>query len=113
MPGGDVPQDRASSGAIIPPPMQPPPQKNEFEIVGDYAGKELVLTANGREIFRGNRPLEPAGLRWQLRHDIEAYPAELSIAIEGCDDTVSLSIPERDEGPLLIFRDCAVEMIAE
>lgn len=111
--GGDVPQNRRASTDIIPPPMQPPPMKNEFEIVGDYAGKKLVITSNGREIYSGQRPLEPAGIRWQLRHDIESYPAELVISIEGCAGTVILSVTETEEGPLLIFRGCDVEMIAD
>ncbi|NHK27098.1 hypothetical protein FF098_004160 [Parvularcula flava] len=111
--GGDVPQNRAASSDIIPPPMQPPPQKNEFEIVGDYAGKMLVMRVNGREIYSGQRPLEPAGVRWQLRHDIQSYPADLSISIEGCAGIAALTVPEAEEGPLLIFRGCDVEMIAD
>jgi len=113
MTGGDVPQNRAASSDIIPPPMQPPPQKNEFEIVGDYAGKKLVMRVNGREIYSGQRPLEPAGVRWQLRHDIQSYPADLSVSIEGCAGVAALTVPETDEGPLLIFRGCNVEMIAD
>ena len=111
--GADVPQNRTESRDIIPPPMQPPPQKNEFEIVGDFAGKQLLMIANGREIYRGNRPLEPAGVRWQLRHNIENYPAELVISIEDCPEDSSLTVPETEEGPLLIFRGCDVEMIAD
>lgn len=107
--GAALADDLPPGNALPPPP--PPAQKYEFEIVGDYAGKDLVITVNDREIFRGNRPLEPAGVRWHLRHDIRTYPASLSISIEGCAGLQALSVPETEEGPLLIFRGCDVEIL--
>lgn len=82
-------------GACATAPMPPapelasmPPEQPRLitpvEITGDYAGRPMKLTIDGRVVHDGPAEARPAGTRWIEEVAPGAYPAPLILELEGC-----------------------------
>ena len=82
-----------------------------MEILGNFAGREMTITANGATIHSGTRSAVPPGATWWLDLRSDDYPVAITVTIADCDTAFATEIPEADEGPSLIIRDCELELL--
>jgi hypothetical protein len=76
-----APQPGAASPSM--PPEVPRPA-TPVEIMGDYAGRMMKLTIDGRVVQDGRADARPAGARWLEQVAPGSSPADLILELEGC-----------------------------
>jgi hypothetical protein len=70
--------------AAAPMPPEVPRPETPVEIMGDYAGRTLKLTLDGRVVHDGVAAARPPGRRWIENVAPGAAPAELILELETC-----------------------------
>lgn len=94
------PQIATSTGAMV----------TKLEILGNYAGRKLKLTVDGRVEWDGYGHLNPSGMSWLVTVQPGEAPAPVELQIETCEEPFVAEMP-RDGGLYaLIIQDCAIKL---
>lgn len=82
----------------------------KLEILGDYAGRKLKLTVDGRVEWDGYGHLNPPGMSWFITVPPGAAPAPVELQIEQCEELFEAEMP-RDGGVYaLIIQGCDIAL---
>lgn len=95
------------------PSFERPPNPQTIDIVGNYAGREMSISIDGRIVHEGIRYLEPEGVIWRLKVGKRAGASVLSVDIEDCESKLetTLPAPSPDDQTTLLIRDCELEIL--
>lgn len=79
-----APQPQPSAPELASMPPEQPLRMTPVQITGDYAGRNLRLTLDGRVVHEGRAEAKPDGERWIEEVGPGASPADLILELEGC-----------------------------
>ena len=98
--------------AVAEPQIATPPVTTvtKLEILGNYAGRKLKLTVDGRVEWDGYGHINPPGMSWFITVQPGEAPAPVELQIEACEEPFVAEMP-RDGGLYaLIIQDCAIKL---
>ena len=72
------------SVSAVPMPPEVPRMETPVEIMGDYAGRVMKLTLDGRTVHDGRAESRPPGARWIEQVAPGRSPADLVLELENC-----------------------------
>lgn len=94
-------------------PLQAPGQvtaTTRLEILGDYAGRKLKLTVDGRVEWDGYGHLNPPGMSWFITVEPGQAPVPVELQIEPCTEPFKATFPRDGETRALIIQGCDVKL---
>lgn len=88
-----------------------PPTLSKLEVVGNYAGRVMKLTVDGKVEYEGRGHLDPPGVTWRINVLPGAEPAPVELEIEPCEQPVRASMPRDGATYALIIQGCDIRLV--
>lgn len=98
--------------AAAQPPVDPAPvsASTRLEILGNYAGRKLKLTVDGRVEWDGYGHLNPPGMSWIITVKPGDAPAPIELQIEQCEAPFTAEMPRDGGEHALIIQGCEIKL---
>ena len=92
---------------------QPPvaPTLTKVEVLGNYAGRQLKLTVDGRVEWDGYGHLNPPGMSWFITVKPGEAPALVELQMEQCEAPFRAEMPRDGGAYALIIQDCDARLV--
>lgn len=94
------------------PAMAQPQATTQLEVLGNYAGRKLQLTLDGRSEWDGYGHLNPPGVSWILSIKPGDEPALLELSIEPCETPFKAELPRDGKTHALLIQGCEIKLLA-
>lgn len=93
-------------------PVQTPtaPTLTRIEILGNYAGRKLKLTVDGRVEWDGYGHLNPPGMSWFITVQPGEGPAPIELQIDQCEGSFKTEVPRNGQEFALIIQGCEIKL---
>ena len=101
----------ALSGMSMPADVTRPRAEDSLEVLGDYAGRMMVVLVNGEKVYSGQRPLEPEGVSWLLDMDDPDWPVTLEVIFPDCHAPFITYLGKDDAPHTLLVQGCELEIL--
>lgn len=83
----------------------------KLEVLGDYAGRKLKLTVDGKVEWDGYGHLNPQGMSWFITVNPGDTPAPIELQIEPCEQPFTADIPRDGATRALIIQGCEIRLV--
>jgi hypothetical protein len=84
------------------------PLLTRVEVVGNYAGRDMVLKIDGRVEYQGRGQLHPPGMSWTIPTANLGKPSTLELTIEPCPAPFSATYEQDGVQRYLVIQDCEI-----
>lgn len=99
------------SGGLLADEAARPHPDDALKILGDYAGRMMVVLANGEKIYSGQRPLEPEGVSWHLDMGDPDWPVTLEVVFPDCHAPFIAYLGQQDAPHTLLVQGCELSLL--
>jgi len=88
-----------------------PPLLTKIEVVGDYAGRNMLLRIDGRVEYEGRGQLHPPGMTWTIPTPNLGKTSIIELTIEPCTDTFKADYEQDGVQRALIIQNCDIRLV--
>jgi hypothetical protein len=96
--------------AQVPDQSVAPQTDARIEILGNYAGRKIKLTVDGRVEWDGYGHLNPSGMSWFIDVKPGEAPVPIELQIDQCETPFKEAVPRDGKTHALIIRGCEIRL---